>query len=265
MRPMLNIAIRAARKGGNILSRAFAQSDKIQVFHKNQYEYTTNVHNDVAEGMISIIHKAYPTHSFMSEELGEIQNDPDHLWIVQPLSGSQNFVKGIPHFALSITLKVKNKTTLCVIYNPILDELFTAMKGSGAQLNDHRIRVSSRHELQGSTLATEYPSAQQQYTQVHTLITHDLVKESSQILCTGASVLNFAYVAAGRLDGYFEMGVKPWSMLAGELIAKEAGAVITDINGSHRYIQSGHLIAATPKVTQHLVKTAHPHLPNAIR
>lgn len=266
MHPMLNIAVRAARAAGNVIVRAFEQQDKIEVTSKGLNDFVTNVDKAAEEAIIEIISKAYPKHSIVSEECGAIEGeDKDFQWVIDPLDGTTNFVKGIPHFAVSIALKVNGKLEQAVIFDPIRGELFTASRGAGAQLDGKRIRVSKAKDLSGTLLATGFPFKQKHQTTAYLAIFSDLFLQVSDMRRAGSAALDLAYIAAGRMEGFWEMGLKPWDTAAGQLIAKEAGAVISDFEGGDNFDKSGNIVVATPKVLGAILKTIRPHLNEGLR
>ena len=177
MRPMLNIAVRAARQGGAVIARAYPQHDTVEVFAKG-HELVTQVDIDSEKAIIAALQKSYPEHGIVARESGAIRPEHDHQWIVDPLSGTHNFIKGIPHFAVSVALQVKGKTELCAIYNPITDELFTAMHGAGAQLNDYRARVSQQKDMQQALIGTGMPYRSRQYAESYLAILGDVFEQS---------------------------------------------------------------------------------------
>ncbi|GLX82764.1 inositol-1-monophosphatase [Thalassotalea eurytherma] len=266
MHPMLNIAVRAARAAGNVIVRAFEQQDKIEVTSKGLNDFVTNVDKAAEEAIIEIISKAYPKHSIVSEECGVIDGeDKDFQWVIDPLDGTTNFVKGIPHFAVSIALKVKGKIDQAVVFDPIRGELFTASRGKGAQLNGFRIRVKNSKELTGAIVATGFPFKQKFHLDNYMEMFKTIFVKSADMRRAGSAALDLAYVAAGRVDGYFEFGLKPWDTAAGELLVVEAGGLVTDVNGGLNHSQSGNIVAASPKVLKEMVADIRPHLTDAMK
>ncbi|GLP95185.1 inositol-1-monophosphatase [Paraferrimonas sedimenticola] len=266
MHPMMTIAVRAARAAGTVITRAYAQMDKVKVEAKGQNDYVTSVDKEAEQAIIYNIHKAYPDHRIVAEESGETHGESDeYLWIIDPLDGTTNFVQGIPHFAVSIALQVKGKTEVAVVYDPLRDELFSATRGQGAQMNGFRIRVPQNNELAGGIVATGFPFKARQHTDTYMTLLGEMFSHAADMRRAGSAALDLVYTAAGRLDGYFELCLKPWDIAAGELIAREAGAMVTDINGGHNYMKSGHIVAGGPKVTQAMLKAMRPHLSEALK
>ncbi|OKY25687.1 MULTISPECIES: inositol-1-monophosphatase [Thalassotalea] len=265
MHPMLNIAVRAARSAGNIISRSFEQVDKIEIELKGTNDFVTNIDKMAEQAIIDTIQKSYPNHTIIGEESGATDgSDSDYQWIIDPLDGTTNFVKGIPHFAVSIALKVKGKLDQAVIFDPIRGELFTASRGKGAQLNGFRIRVKQNKELSGAILATGFPFKQKQHMPAYMNMFQALFVKTADMRRAGSAALDLAYVAAGRVDGFFELGLKPWDTAAGELLVIEAGGLITDFVGNHNHTNSGNIVAGSPRLLKEILKDIRPHLGDAL-
>ncbi|HDY7922612.1 TPA: inositol-1-monophosphatase [Vibrio vulnificus] len=255
MHPMLNIAIRAARKAGNHIAKSLENVEKIESTLKGTNDFVTNVDKEAETIIIDTIKSSYPEHCIVAEENGLINGkDKDVQWIIDPLDGTTNFVKGLPHFAVSIAVRIKGKTEVACVYDPMLNELFTAQRGAGAQLNNARIRVKQPKDLQGSIIATGFPFKQKQHSESYFKIMSAMFVEVADFRRAGSAALDLCYVAAGRVDGYFELGLKPWDIAAGELIAREAGAIITDFAGGTEYIKSGNVVASSARGVKSLLK-----------
>lgn len=251
MQPMLNIAIRAARKAGNVAIKAYENPVSIEVSSKGENDFVTNVDHAAEALIIETIKKAYPDHTIISEESGLTKGvDSETQWVIDPIDGTTNFIKNIPHFAISIAVRVKGKTEAAVVYNPITNELYTASRGQGAQLNGYRLRVNNPKDLEGSLLATIFPSKVRQFSDCYFNALQKLFTKCSNFRCTGSAALDLAYVAAGRFDGLFEMGLKPWDIAAGELILREAGGIVTDFAGNNNYMASGNVVAGHPRIVK---------------
>jgi len=263
MHPMLNIAVRAARNAGNIIVRALDHIDRLNVQTKSENDFVTEVDKAAEQEIIRTIHKAYPDHGFLAEESGK-QSGNDYVWIIDPLDGTTNYVHGFPQFAVSIALKHKEVLEQAVVYDPLRQELFTASRGRGAQLNDRRIRVTSRVGLQGALLGTGFPFKQQQYLDAYLETFKALFPMTAGIRRAGAASLDLAYVAAGRLDGFWEIGLHPWDMAAGALLIEEAGGFISDFSGHNEYMTTGNVVAANPKLLKPMLEKIRPHLPPEI-
>jgi len=256
--PLKNIAIEAARAAGVIIIRALKRLDTIKIAEKQPNDFVTEVDQRAEEEIVGIIKKAYPSHSILGEESGHTEGD-DYQWIIDPLDGTRNFIHGYPQFAVSIAVSYKGKIEHGVIYDPLRQELFTATRGQGAQLNERRIRVSARKQLGECLLGTGF--AYRHSDKDNPLpgkILETLLPASGDIRRAGAATLDLAYVACGRLDGFWEMGLKPWDMAAGALLIKEAGGLVCDIDGGENYLKSGNIVAANPVIIKQLLKSIHP-------
>ncbi|WP_076414859.1 inositol-1-monophosphatase [Shewanella sp. UCD-KL12] len=266
MHPMQTIAVRAARAAGQTIIRAFAELDKVEVTAKGMNDYVTNVDKEAEAAITYQIRKSYPDHTIIGEEEGENKGDnKDYIWIIDPLDGTNNFVRGIPHFAVSIAVQYKGKTEVAVVYDPIRDELFSAVRGKGAKFNDFRMRVTKHNDLSETILATGFPFKAKQHTETYMKIFSSLFSQCADVRRAGSAALDLAYVGAGRMDGFFEIGLKPWDIAAGELIVREAGGTVTDFTGNHGYMTSGNIIAGAPKTTSAIVKAARPLLSDALK
>ncbi|WP_412500966.1 inositol-1-monophosphatase [Shewanella chilikensis] len=266
MHPMLTIAVRAARAAGQTIMRAYTELDRIEVDAKGVNDFVTSVDKEAEAAIIYQIRKSYPDHSIVGEENGENRGtNQDYLWIVDPLDGTNNFVNSVPHFAVSIAMQYKGKTEVAVVYDPVRDELFSAVRGKGAKLNDFRLRVNNVNDLGGSLVATGFPFKARQHTETYMKLFGEAFSLSADLRRAGSAALDLAYVAAGRVDAFFELGLKPWDIAAGDLIVREAGGTVTDFSGGHNYLLSGHIVAGAPKATSLLVKRFRPLLSDALK
>lgn len=266
MHPMLTIAVRAARAAGQTIMRAYTELDRIEVDAKGVNDFVTSVDKEAEAAIIYQIRKSYPDHNIVGEENGENRGtNKDYLWIVDPLDGTNNFVKGLPHFAVSIAMQYKGKTEVAVVYDPVRDELFSAVRGKGAKLNDFRIRVNNVNDLNSSLVATGFPFKARQHTETYMKLFTETFSVCADLRRAGSAALDLAYVAAGRVDAFFELGLKPWDIAAGDLIVREAGGTVTDFSGGHNYLLSGHIVAGAPKATSLLVKRFRPLLSEALK
>lgn len=262
MHPLLNIAISAARNASKHILRLSERVDTVQIIEKQRNDFVTEVDQLAEREIISTIHKAYPDHAILAEESGKSNHDSSYLWIIDPLDGTTNFLHGFPHYAISIAVQYKDRTEHAVIYDPIRQELFTASRGSGAQLNNRRIRISSRNNLQGSLLGTGFPFKYLEHLPQYLESFQTLTKQAAGIRRAGAATLDLAYVAIGRLDGFWEMGLSPWDIAAGALIITEAGGLISDFNGTENYLMNGNVVTGNPKLFKQLLQTVQPILGN---
>ncbi len=243
MHPMLNIAVRAARNAGNIIVRSLDRIDSLDVSEKSHNDFVSEVDRRAEQEIIRTIRRAYPNHAILAEESGEQAGD-EFQWLIDPLDGTTNFLHGIPQFAVSIALRHKGRLEQAVIYDPVKNEMYTATRGSGAQLNERRLRVSKRKTLKGALLGTGFPFRQHQDQALFLETFKALTPDTAGIRRPGSAALDLAYVAAGRYDGFWEFGLKPWDMAAGVLLITEAGGMVSDFDGEDRYLESGNILAS---------------------
>ncbi|RUO26451.1 inositol-1-monophosphatase [Aliidiomarina minuta] len=266
MHPMLNIAVRAARAAGKVIMKSMAQAEQLTIESKGQHDYVTNVDHAAEAIIIDTIRKSYPDHSILAEESGEqIGRDSDYQWVIDPIDGTANFMRGIPHFCVSIALVVKGQVQQAVIYDPVRDELFTAGRGSGAQLNGYRVRVGRAKELDGTLLATGFPFRMKHILPHYQEVFNKFFTQVADVRRMGSAALDLAYVACGRYDGYWEAGLQKWDTMAGDLLVREAGGMITDFGGGHNHLKSGNIVAGNPKVLQAMVSQMRPLLPKGLQ
>ncbi len=263
MQPMTTIALRAARKAGDIIARATEKVDLLEIEQKGENDFVTEIDKAAEKEIIYHISKAHPDHAFFGEE-GGLQGNPDseYQWVIDPLDGTTNFIRGIPHFAISIACFYKGQPEHAVIFDPIRQEEFIASRGRGAQLNGHRIRVSSRKSLDGALIGTgiPYKSRSEEHIPAYTSSLEAVAKQTAGIRRAGAASLDLAYVAAGRLDGFWEIGLNRWDLAAGVLLIREAGGLIGDFSGGSDYLDSGNIVAGNPKCFKALLQTVQPFL-----
>ncbi len=256
--PAINVAIKAARQAGSVILRNINRLQGLTVTTKSRNDYASEVDRNAEAEIIRELRKAFPTHRFLAEE-GGATGRGDSCWVIDPLDGTSNYLRGFPHYCVSIALVEHDVTQLGVIYDPLRDELFTASRGSGAFLNDRRIRVSSRTGLDGALLCTGFPYRRRSRLDAHLAMCRDVLAEAEDIRRTGSAALDLAYVACGRLDGYFEMGLLPWDMAAGVLLVRESGGLCVDLSGGETFMDSGDIIASTMKLTPILQTTVRKH------
>lgn len=261
MHPMLNTAVKAARRAGGIINRASRDLNILSVTQKAANDYVSEVDHEAEQAIINVLREAYPGHSILAEESGAAGTS-DNQWIIDPLDGTTNYLHGFPQYAVSIALAQKGVITQAVIYDPAHNDLFTATRGHGAYLNDKRIRVSKRTRLQQCLLGTGFPFKEFSSLDNYLAMFRDLAQQPSGIRRAGAASLDLAYVAAGRLDGFWEFGLCPWDIAAGSLLITEAGGLIADFEGNGEFLKSGNVAAATPKVFPQLLQALAPHLIN---
>jgi len=259
MHPMLNIAVKAARRAGAIINRAGRNLDVIAVKEKAANDYVSEVDREAERDIIRTLREAYPTHAILAEESGAAGTS-EYQWIIDPLDGTTNFLHGFPQYAVSIALAHRGIVTQAVVYDPCRNDLFTATRGRGAFLNESRLRVSKRPYIQSALIGTGFPYRQLEHLDAYLDMMRDIIKHSSGIRRPGAAALDLAYVAAGRLDGFWELGLSKWDIAAGALLITEAGGLIGDLQGNDRYLDSGNVVAGNPKVFAQLLPLIAPHL-----
>ena len=264
MHPMLNTAVKAARRAAGIINRASGNLDRIPVEDKSCNDFVTEVDRAAESAIIEVLHEAYPKHAILAEESGAT-GASDFVWIIDPLDGTTNFLHGLPQFAVSIALAERGVLTQAVVYDPSRNELYTATRGGGAFVNDRRLRVSKRTKLRESLLGTGFPYREFTHIDAYLGVFRELIQSSAGLRRPGSASLDLAYVAAGRYDGFFEIGLKPWDIAAGALLVTEAGGLAGDLEGENRFLESGHILAANPKVFAQLVRAIAPHLTPALR
>jgi myo-inositol-1(or 4)-monophosphatase len=259
MHPMLNIAVRAARSAGNIIVRNLDRIETLTVQTKDRNDFVSEVDRQAEQEIIAVLRKAYPDHGVLAEESGRREGN-DYQWIIDPLDGTTNYLHGFPQFAVSIALQHKGRIEQGVVYDPLRQELFTASRGAGAMLNERRIRVTSRRSLDGALLGTGFPFKSQQHLDAYLDMFRALFPRTAGIRRPGSAALDLAYVAAGRLDGFWEIGLNIWDMAAGVLLIQEAGGLSSDFVGGHDYLDNGNLVAGNPKVFAEILKTIRPYV-----
>ena len=260
MNPMLNIAIRAARAAGNVILRNVDKVDRLNIEVKAQNDFVSQVDHKAEEAIIDTIRQAYPDHSILAEESGLDDQSSDYQWIIDPLDGTTNFLHGFPQFSVSIAMKLKNRLEIAVVFDPVKNELFTAARGMGAQLNERRIRVTQQKGIKGALLGTGFPFKHPQHLDTYLNTFRAVHPQAAGIRRAGSAALDLAYVAAGRLDAFWELGLNAWDMAAGVLLVREAGGIVTDFSGEGNYLETGNIIAAAPKVYQPMYEAIKPHL-----
>ena len=263
MHALVNIAVRAARKAGETIVRSLNRLDSLEVTSKNRNDFVTDVDRTAEREIMEIIAKAYPSHAFLAEESGVTGHD-DTVWIIDPLDGTTNFLHGFPTFAVSIACQHKGRLEHAVIYDPMRLELFTATRGDGARLENRRIRVSKQRELEGSLVATGFPYREhEEHVDAYLAMLKVTMARAAGVRRPGAAALDLAYVAAGRVDAFFEFGLRPWDTAAGTLLIQEAGGRIGTLTGEP-YKLGGQIVAGTPRVYAALIEAFAPYVPAAL-
>lgn len=255
MEPLLNIAVSAARQAGEVIVRHMEQIDRLKITAKGTNDFFSEVDIKAEQVIINAIRKAYPDHAIIAEESGSHDGDEEFTWLIDPLDGTSNYLHGFPFFSVSIALKVKNRIEHGVIYDPLRHECFAASRGRGARLNDRRIRVSKQVLLSASLLGAGMSLRDEALAQRYFPTMQALVGKCAGVRRTGSAALDLAYVASGRLDGYWEFGLRPWDVAAGSLLIREAGGLISDTSGGDEFLKSGDVVAGTPKVFKSLLQS----------
>ena len=264
MHALLNIAVRAARRAGEIIVRSLNRLEDLQVTSKGRNDFVTEVDKAAEADIIQTIRRLYPDHAILAEESGASGNN-DVVWIIDPLDGTTNFMHGNPTFAVSIACQIRGRLEHAVVFDPMRQEVFTASRGDGAQCEGRKIRVSKQITLEGSLIATGFPfRADSPWIDEYLAQLKSVMSKVAGIRRPGAAALDLAYVAAGRIDGFWEMGLKPWDTAAGTLLITEAGGRVGNLSGDD-YAQEGHIIAGTPKVFMALAGALAPHIPADLR
>jgi myo-inositol-1(or 4)-monophosphatase len=261
MHPTLNIAVKAARRAGQIINRASLDVERLTVSVKQQSDYVTEVDRAAENAIIDTIREAYPMHAILAEESGssDPQGGSEYQWIIDPLDGTTNFIHGFPQYAVSIGLAHKGVMNQAVVYDPTRNELFTASKGGGAFLNDKRIRVAKRVKLAEALIATGFPYRMFDHVDAYLAIFRELTQKTAGLRRPGAASLDLAYVACGRVDGFWEFGLSPWDMAAGTLLITEAGGLVGDLAGETAYLKTGNIVAGSPKIFAQLLRVIQAH------
>lgn len=265
MQAQLTIAVRAARRAGDLILRNLNRTRPQDISSKGWNEIVTEVDVRAEEDIKETIRRSYPDHAFLAEESGA-SGDNDHVWIIDPLDGTTNFVHGFPVFAVSIALQVRGQLEAAVIYDPTRQEMFTAVRGGGAQLDGRRIRVSGTTHLKDTLIGTGFPYRENvKHMDAYLGMLKSVVENVSGVRRPGAAALDLAYVAAGRFDGFWELGLKPWDIAAGALLIQEAGGIISSVRGDSHFLESGNVIAGSPKVHEALSRLLEPQLPESLK
>jgi myo-inositol-1(or 4)-monophosphatase len=259
---MLTIAVKAARRAGGIINRASQNLDLLNVTRKSHSDFVSEVDGAAEEVIIKVLLDAYPDHAILAEESGTRgdQEKSEYQWIIDPLDGTTNFLHGFPKYGVSIALMHRGVLNQAVVYDPTSNDLFVASRGRGAYLNDQRIRVSKRTRLADSLIGTGFPFREFSHIDAYLSIFKDLIPRTVGIRRPGSAALDLAYVAAGRYDGFWEIGLSPWDIAAGCLLITEAGGLVGDLEGNDTQLQSGNIVAGNPKVFGQLLQVIAPHL-----
>jgi myo-inositol-1(or 4)-monophosphatase len=261
MHPMLTTAVKAARRAGNVINRGARDLDRLTVTTKGPKDFVSEIDRAAEAAIVDILHASYPDHAILAEE-GTAKGDnadAEHVWIIDPLDGTTNFLHGFPQYCVSIALQHKGQITQGVVYDPVRNDLFTATRGQGAFLNDHRLRVSRRHHLKECLIGTGFPFREGSDMETYIKMMRAMMTETAGLRRPGAAALDLAYVAAGYYDGFWEIGLNPWDVAAGSLLILEAGGLVGDLAGDGDYLYGGEVIAANPRIFAQMVTLLEPY------
>ncbi len=267
MHPMLTIAVKAARRAGNVINRGARELDLLTVTSKGPKDFVSEVDREAERTIVETLLGAYPDHAILAEE-GTAKGanaDAENVWIIDPLDGTTNFLHGFPQYCVSIALAHKGQVAHGVIYDPVRNDLFTASRGRGAFLNDRRIRVSKRQHLRDCLVGTGFPFRDGSYLDTYLRMMKAMIEQTAGLRRPGAAALDLAYVAAGFYDGFWEVGLNAWDVAAGSLLIQEAGGLIGDLAGDGDFLHGGQVIAATPKIFAQMVTALAPFRADLVR
>lgn len=268
MNPFLNIATQAARAAGSFILSQQENIGQLNIEYKGTNDYVSEVDKHAENIIIQTIKKYYPEHQIFAEESG-LENSSDHTsevrWIIDPLDGTTNFLHQFPQYCVSIAVEVKGRLEHAAIFDPTRDEMFTASRGQGAKLNDFRIRVSPQKTLENALLATGFPYHDFSYIDAYMESFKTFMTSTAGIRRPGSAALDLAYVACGRVDGFWEMNLKPWDIAAGALLVREAGGLSTDFKGGDEFLKHGNIIAANPKIFKEMAQVIGKTIPKELR
>ena len=254
---MIDVAIEAAKVAGKILLENFGKVPQRDIDKKGESDFVTEVDRKSQQAIVDHIQKRYPGHLFLAEEALDLGKEGDYRWVIDPLDGTTNYIHGYPVFSISIALEFKGEIILGVIYDPLREELFSAVKGEGAFLNGERIRVSDTKEMADCLLATGFPFRAKRYLRSYLECFSRLFEEVSGIRRAGSAALDLAYVACGRFDGFWELMLGSWDVAAGSLLIQEAGGIVSDFKGGSNYMKSGNIIATNRFIHEKLLEIVY--------
>ena len=264
MHPMLNTAVKAARKAGAVINRAASDIERLTVHAKKPHDYVSEVDHLAEQMIIETLLEAYPGHGILAEETGRTGGE-EYVWIIDPLDGTTNFLHAVPQYAVSIALLHKGALQHSVVFDPAHNELFTATRGGGAFLNERRIRVSKQHKMDDALIGTGFPYHDFRHVDAYLGMLKDMMQKTAGLRRPGSAALDLAWVACGRYDGFFELALNPWDIAGGALLVLEAGGLVGDFEGNDKFLESGHIVAANPKIFGQMLPVFAPHLTAEIR
>jgi len=257
---MLTIAVKAARRAGNVINRGARDLDLLTITSKGPKDFVSEVDREAERAIVETLLGSYPDHAILAEE-GTAKGanaEAENVWIIDPLDGTTNFLHGFPQYCVSIALAHRGQVAHGVVYDPVRNDLFTASRGRGAFLNDRRIRVSKRQHLRDCLVGTGFPFRDGSYLDTYMRMMKAMIEQTAGLRRPGAAALDLAYVAAGFYDGFWEVGLNAWDVAAGSLLIQEAGGLIGDLAGEGEFLHGGQVIAATPKIFAQMVTALAP-------
>src|SRR5271170_5102006 len=263
MQPLLNIGMRAARRAGDLIVRSLSRLDSLKIDTKGRNDFVTDIDRKAEAEIIATVRRSHPDHAFLAEESGGT-GESEYLWIIDPLDGTTNFLHGFPTFAVSIAVQHRGRLQHAVVYDPMRQEFFTASRGDGAQLEGKKIRVSAQRTLEGSLIGTGFPFRAGENIDAYLAMLKVIMSTAAGVRRPGAAALDLAYVAAGRIDGFWEFGLSPWDTAAGTLLIQEAGGRVGTPAGAE-YALGPNIVAGNPKVYEALLGVVGPLTPAALR
>jgi myo-inositol-1(or 4)-monophosphatase len=263
LHPMVNVAVKAARRAGRVIVQGSENLDALTIRHKSLNDLVSEVDRAAEQAVIDVLHAAYPDHAILAEESGA-SGSSEYVWVIDPLDGTTNFLHGFQQYCVSIALMYRGVINHAVIFDPTRNDLYTASRGRGAYLNDKRLRVSRRDKLIDGLIGTGFPFRMFEHIDAYVAMLRDLMTRSAGVRRAGSAALDLANVAAGRLDAFWEIGLAPWDMAAGVLMITEAGGLVGDLEGNEGYLESGNLVAGSPKIFGQLRQALQPHLTAAL-
>ena len=234
-KPAVNVMVKAARAGGSVLLRHMNRLEAIDVVEKDRFDYASEVDGMAEAAIIKELKRANPDYAILGEEGGKqkgVRDGGRFTWVIDPLDGTSNYLHGIPHWCVSIALVENGEPQHGVVFDPLRNELFTASKGSGTVLNERRVRTSDRKDLSGAMIATGFAPRERARSGAQLECVRELLRDAEDIRRGGSAALDLAYVACGRVDGYFEAGLQTWDIAAGMLLVREAGGRVGDYRGA---------------------------------
>jgi myo-inositol-1(or 4)-monophosphatase len=249
----LSTAVRAARLAGKVIIDNLGRISKKDISHKQKSDFVTRVDRESEKIIIKTVKETFPDHLFLAEESLKEAETEEYRWIIDPLDGTTNYIHQYPVFSISIALEYKREIILGVVYDPLRGEFFTAEKGEGSFLNKHPLRVSKISSLSDSLVTTGFPFRSKEFIGIYLNLFKNVFNKVSDLRRAGSAALDLAYLACGRCEGFFEIGLSPWDIAAGYILIKEAGGIVTDFGGGNDYLSTGNIVAGNPAIHEKLL------------